>query len=99
MLSSVKKNVETKLASHGVPDHQQYILEIFGKQDGTVYEKRLLDATRESSSMHYWLLFRSPEPEERSLHPTRVHLVFIYGCSNDDMMKSVRTGAGLGIPP
>ena len=39
-----RKNVESKLASLGVPDHQQYISEIIGKQDGTIYEKGLLDA-------------------------------------------------------
>ena len=39
-----RKNVESKLASLGLPGHEQYISEIFGKQDGTIYEKGLLDA-------------------------------------------------------
>lgn len=38
-LSSFKeKNVESKLASLGVSDHQQYISEIVGKRDGTIYD-------------------------------------------------------------
>jgi len=42
-----RKNVESKLASLGVKEHKQYIDEIFGKQEKTVYEMGLLDATSE----------------------------------------------------
>ena len=42
-----RKNIETKLASLGVKEHKQYIAEIFGQQEGTVYEMGLLDATSE----------------------------------------------------
>ena len=101
----LEKNVETKLTSLGVPDHQQYISEIFGKQDGTVYEKGLLVAASDDefdallASLHEpWASREKSSSDESS---SRFHLWML---QRADMMKSciiarVKTGAGLGILP
>lgn len=98
-----RKNVESKLASLGVKEHKQYIDEIFGKQEGTVYEMGLLDAT--SEDMFDAILASLQEPwAKREKNESRTSSFHTWMLQRSQMMKDsmiadVRTRAGLGHPP
>ena len=96
-----RKNVESKLVSLGLPDHHQYFAEIFGKQEGIAYEKGLLDATSEedfdgilASLSELWA-----RREKSETSPFHLWILERSDLMKSCMIASVRTRAGLGLPP
>ncbi|PFX13242.1 hypothetical protein AWC38_SpisGene22695 [Stylophora pistillata] len=98
-----RKNIETKLVTHGVKDHKQYIEEIFGKQEGATYEMGLLDTT--SEDMFDAVLASLQEPcarrEQKECGTSSFHNWMLHRAQmmEEFMNASVRTKAGLGYPP
>ena len=98
-----RTNVETKLASLGRKEHKQYFDEIFGIQEGTVYEMGLLGATSEdvfdailASLQEPWARREKNETGTSNFHKWMVQRSQMM---KESMIAAVRTKAGLGYPP
>ena len=96
-----RKNVESKLVSLGLPDHHQYFAEVFGKQEGIAYKKGLLDATSEEDFDRILASLSEPWARREKSETSPFHLWMLERSNlmKSYMIASVRTRAGLGLPP